>query len=134
MLKNFYKKIIAWFFIFISIFSSASAWWKDYVNIRWWSGWWAWGGDAPEVACKGLPGCGTKNPEKFFVNAIDLFIQIVIVLAVFALIFSWIMYMVSAWDEEKAKNAKTWIIWSLIWVFLSSSAWWIVFLLNSIKF
>ena len=60
--------------------------------------------------------------------------QIVAVLSVFALVISWIMYMISAWDEEKANRAKRWIVWSLVWVFLSGSAWWIIILLNNINF
>ena len=57
-------------------------------------------------------------------------IQIVSVVAVIALIISWIMYLISWWEEEKTKRAKTWIIWSLAWVILSISAWWIVNVLN----
>jgi hypothetical protein len=43
------------------------------------------------------------------------------------------MYLLSSWEEEKANKAKKWIIYSLIGVFISVSAWWIINLLNNIK-
>jgi hypothetical protein len=59
--------------------------------------------------------------------------QIVAVVALFALIFSWVMYLISSWDEEKIKKAQKWIIYSLIWVFISVSAWWIINLINDFR-
>ncbi len=101
---------------------------------------------APEINCIWLPWCvdgNIMNPwapdisnniwAKFMANIIWEFIQIVAVFAVFALIFSWIMYLLSAWEEEKATKAKKWIIWSLVWVFVSISAWWIINFLNNIR-
>jgi len=101
---------------------------------------------APEINCIWLPGCvdnkimqpGTPNISnniwaKFMTNAIWEFIQIVAVFAVFALIFSWILYLLSSWEEEKANKAKKWIIWSLVWVLLSISSWWIINFLNNVK-
>jgi hypothetical protein len=46
---------------------------------------------------------------------------------------AWIMYLVSGWEDEKVKKAKKWIIWSLIWVLISTSAWAIINLVNSFK-
>lgn len=124
-----YKKIILILvFSFFTIFLN--------LDISYWS-------SVPEVNCIWLPGCvdnDMKNPgtpnisnnivAKFTVNLIWEFIQIVAVVAVFALIFSWVMYLISAWEEEKANKAKKWIIWSLVWVFLSISAWGIISFLN----
>lgn len=100
---------------------------------------------APTINCIGLPGCVDSSKakptspnlsnnkwKKFFVGIIDEFIQIVAALAVFALIFSWIYYLISAWNDEKTGKAKKWIIWSLIWVFISVLSWWIVSWLNNI--
>lgn len=100
----------------------------------------------PKINCIWLPWCVDSNimtpwtPDisnniwaKFMANIIWEFIQIVAVFAVFALIFSWIMYLLSAWEEEKATKAKKWIIWSLVWVFVSISAWWIINFLNNIR-
>ena len=101
---------------------------------------------APEINCTWIPGCVDKDMTKpsapnlsnniwakFMANVIWEFIQIVAVFAVFALIFSWVMYLLSAWDEEKANKAKKWIIWSLVWVLLSISAWWIINFLNNVR-
>jgi hypothetical protein len=49
------------------------------------------------------------------------------------LILSGMMYLVSWGEEEKVKKAKMWIVWSLVWVFLSVSAWGIINMLNNIK-
>ncbi|MDD3145570.1 MAG: pilin [Candidatus Gracilibacteria bacterium] len=101
---------------------------------------------APEINCIGLPGCvdgnimnpgapdiGNNIGAKFMANIIGEFIQIVAVFAVFALIFSGIMYLLSAGEEEKATKAKKWIIWSLVGVFVSISAWGIINFLNNIR-
>jgi hypothetical protein len=44
-----------------------------------------------------------------------------------------VMYLISAWEDEKANKAKKWIIYSLVWVFVSSSAWWIINLINNLR-
>lgn len=137
IMKILYKKIIySLFFMFwVFSYSQTNAWFLDVLSQIFGWGWTSikW----PEVWCGWLPWCkssGTFSPEKFLVKSIDIFIQIVAVLAVFALILSWIMYVISAWDEEKAKKAKTWILWSLVWVFVSFWSWWIISLLNNINF
>ncbi len=137
-MKNFYRKIIFAIFAFFWAISLAEAKWSDFINIRykWGAGGWS-SSDAPEIQCKGLPWCKSwwdSWVENYLPSFIDFFIQIVAVLAVFALIFSWILYMISAGDDEKTKKAKRWIIWSLIWVFLAFSSWWIIALINNIKF
>lgn len=102
--------------------------------------------DAPEVNCVWLPGCpgsdrtSPTTPDissniwmELVSNIIWQLMQFVAVIAVIALIISGIMYLVSWWAEEKVKKAKTWIMWSLIWVLLSISAWGIINMLNNIK-
>ena len=64
--------------------------------------------------------------EKVGSNIIAEMIKYVAVLAVIALMISWIMYMFSDWEEEKTKKAKSWIIWSLTAVVLSISSYYIV--------
>ena len=59
-------------------------------------------------------------------------IKYVAVIAVIALMLSGIMYIVSFWEEEKIKKAKNWIIWSLVGVFLSVSAYTIIWFINKI--
>ncbi|PZM84929.1 hypothetical protein DLH72_02760 [Candidatus Gracilibacteria bacterium] len=139
MKKNIYKKLIILLFALFGFFTISQTYafkWSDIFQIRH-------GGssqdisDAPEIGCRGLPGCKSSSgtsPESFLANFIDKFIQVVAVLAVFALIFSGIIYMTSAGDEEKTNKAKRWIIWSLLGVFISMSAWGIILLLNNIRF
>jgi len=69
---------------------------------------------------------------KWIWNLIWELIKYVSVVAVISVMVSWVMYMVSWGEEEKVKKAKSWIIWSLIWVFISISAWWIINMLNNI--
>lgn len=101
---------------------------------------------APAINCVWLPWCedaeknkptpanlDRKNWQKWIWNIISELIKYVSVVAVISLMFSWVLYMTSGWEEEKTKKAKNWIIWSLVWVFLSISAWWIINMLNAIK-
>ncbi len=100
----------------------------------------------PSINCAWLPWCeensSITNPvessnENIWAQFVDLvisnLIQIVAVFAVFALIISWFMYIISWWDEDKAKKSKKWIIWSIVAVLLSVSAWWIINFINSIQ-
>ena len=91
---------------------------------------------APTVNCWGLPGCWNdqNNVDSVYGvigKVISLMIQYITVLAVLAVMLWWIMYLLSAWDEEKAKKAKNVIIWSLVWVLLAVSAWSIVGIVNN---
>lgn len=100
---------------------------------------------APTLNCVGLPGCvdsdimNPTNPNisdniwaMLISSIIWELIQYVAAIAVLALIISWIMYLLSWWEEEKTKKAKSWITWSLVWVLVSISAWWIINVLNNI--
>ena len=88
--------------------------------------------NVPVINCEWLPWCWVnwQNDEKIIEtissNIITEMIKYIAVLAVIALMISWIMYMLSGWEEEKTKKAKTWIIWSLVWVLLSISSYYIV--------
>jgi len=91
----------------------------------------------PDIACEWLPWCNgeKKDPQDiidYISNFIALLIQYVWVVAVIAVMISGIMYILSAGEEEKVKKAKTWVIWSLVWVFMSVFAWWIIQALNNI--
>jgi hypothetical protein len=71
--------------------------------------------------------------DKIWWKFISTFIEYVAIIAVISLMLSWIMYLIANWDEEKVKKAKNWIIWSLVWVLLSISAWWIINIINNFK-
>ena len=123
--------------------------WITFFIIYWYFIWFlneiyaAWG--APTISCVWLAWCENDSmtspspvntSNDIWIEAINSIIweiiQFVAVVAVISLILSGLMYLISWWEEEKTKKAKTWIIWSLIWVFLSISAWWIIGILNRI--
>jgi len=95
--------------------------------------------EAPKVHCDGLPLCDSSNSWDWTVvitaatEITATIIKLVAVCAVIALMISWIMYMISSWEEEKTKKAKNWIIWSLVAVVLSTSAYYIVGVINNAK-
>jgi hypothetical protein len=91
----------------------------------------------PWVICTGLPGCSNWNDDtpvfNFMSKLISEWIKYVAVIAVISIMISWIFYIISTWEEEKTKKAKLWIIWSLVWVVISISAWSVINLLNLFK-
>lgn len=91
----------------------------------------------PTVVCTGLPGCSSGVTGKSFFgflwNLISSGIKYVAVIAVIALVIAGMMYITSGWEEEQVKKAKKWITWALVWVFLSTSAWAIINLVNSFR-
>lgn len=128
-----YKKIL---YLLVSVLSSLL-----FFEFSYWV--------APNLNCAWLPWCtdgeddlsNPKPPEKIEQNIwLDVIssliaevIKYIAVIAVLSLMISGIMYMVSWGDEEKTKRAKNWIIWSLLWVFLSISAFWIIKVINNLS-
>jgi len=105
---------------------------------------------APWVNCIWLPWCPDStitnpkwakiNPDfasnivwRFTIDFLITFMKYVSLTAVISLMFGWIMYILSWWEEEKVKKAKTWIIWSMAGVFMSVSAWWIIRFIANLK-
>lgn len=83
----------------------------------------------------GLPWCWagqSRNVIDYISSFIATLIEYVAVMAVISVMLSGIMYIVSSGEEEKTSKAKRWIIYSLVWVFLSVIAWWIVNALNNV--
>ena len=108
------------FIIFALLFFTF--WSLDFVFSAW-----------PTVNCEWLPGCNGWTTEDwktaitwFLGSLVADIISYIAVVAVISVMFGWIMYLLSWWEEEKVNKAKKWIIWSLVWVFLSVSAYWIV--------
>ncbi len=87
----------------------------------------------------GLPGWSSKSwwenivITKVLPNFIATLIKYVAVVAVISTMLSWIIYLTSAWKEDTVKKAKSWIIYSLAWVLLSVSAWFIINLVNTVS-
>ena len=118
--------IIIWFFYFDSIYAANT------INLFWWSSSSAW----PDIAGAWLPWASSSWDEiisTYIPRLITTIIKYTAVIAVIWIIISWIMYMLSFWREDKAKKAKNWIIYSLVWVLISVSAFAIINLINSIK-
>lgn len=104
--------------------------------------------NAMDAVCAWLPWCSESGTEKtssllwaegniggtFLIDVIQTLLQYVSVVAVVALMLSWVLYLISGWEEEKVKKAKTWIIWALVWVLVSSSAWFMVDIVNNFSF
>lgn len=111
-----YKKILIFIVLYVLNFNTYS---DNEPNLYW--AWLPWS-DSDE------------NGMNAITNLIWEIIQFVAVIAVISLILSGFLYLISWWEEEKVKKAKNWIIWSLVWVFLSISAWWIINILNNITF
>lgn len=91
---------------------------------------------APPIAWAGLPGAGSSGSEvisKTIPSLIATLIKYIAVIAVISTMISGLMYLTSAWKEETTKKAKNWIIWSLVWVLLSVSAWFIINLINTVS-
>lgn len=112
------KKILFTFLVFIlEIWSVIASW--------------------PPVVCTGLPGCSSgvtgKSFFSFLWKLIASGIKYVAVFAVIALVIAGMMYLTSWWEEEQVKKAKKWITWALVGVFLSTSAWAIINLVNSFR-
>ena len=126
-MKIFYSFIIAGFYMFANIQAYTAA---------------------PTINCYGLPGCdgsakgspsdATQLSNNSFWEAIVQIISFVMpyiaVAAIVAIMISWVMYLLSAWDEDKVNRAKKWIIWSLVWVILSTTSWYIIGVLGNLSF
>ncbi|MDA9129318.1 pilin [Candidatus Gracilibacteria bacterium] len=93
---------------------------------------------APEVNCGALPGCGDTGTgvgetEVYNIigNLIRTAIEYISVIAVIAVMFGGILYLLSGGDEEKTKKAKNVIIWALVGVLISVFAWSIIGIINT---
>ena len=94
---------------------------------------------APIIPCGELPGCnGDQRVSETTVYGIigwviATMIQYVAVIAVIAVMYGGIMYLLSSGEEEKTNKAKSIIIWALVWVFVSVLAWSIIQILNNFR-
>jgi hypothetical protein len=124
------KKIFILLFIFFNSFFVVFAW------------------KMPPVNCAWVPGCPnddvvsnptapnistTKVVTEFLSYWIGTLIKYTAVIAVISLMCGGVLYILSWGKEDKMKKAKWWIIWSLVWVFFSVSAWFIINVINEFK-
>jgi hypothetical protein len=116
--------------IFIASFTFFIVWLSNVFAVPAWK-------ETVKINCHGLPWCADTKIEaptpgyvwwnsniwaEYILDIIHLMLQYVSVIAVIALMLSWVLYLFSAWEEEKTKKAKSWIMWSLIWVLVALSS------------
>ncbi len=97
---------------------------------------WIWGDGLPWDVNSELWVSGNYDNAPFeeFANVFaSELIKFVAVVAVIALMISWFILIISWWEEEKFKKAKSWFIWSLAWVLVSLSAWFLISFLNNLS-
>ncbi len=95
--------------------------------------------------CAWIPGCD-NSWDNWWVHTGKIFnfiwkitsewIKYITVFSVVVLMLAWLNFVIwwwLSWDEEKVKKAKSWILWALVWVILSVSAWWIINILNNLQ-
>lgn len=94
-------------------------------------------GKNSDIVCTWLPWCdkggGALSGISFLTKVISEGIKYVAVVAVISVMLSWIMYILANGKDENETKARKWIIWSLVAVFLSISAWALINLLNGFK-
>lgn len=94
---------------------------------------------APKIVCDWLPWCWTWWDVWwdwffwFMWNIASEFIKYVSVISVIILVLAWINLLISLWEEEKLKSSKKIITYSLVWVILANSAWFLINLVNKIN-
>ena len=89
---------------------------------------------APSKVCSNLPWCNdTWTPLETISSFIWTIIWYIAVVAVLAVMISGGYYLISMWEDEKIKKAKTWIIWASVWVVFSVSAWFIINAINNLN-
>ncbi|EKD66826.1 MAG: hypothetical protein ACD_49C00009G0051 [uncultured bacterium (gcode 4)] len=74
----------------------------------------------------------TENPIKFLFVIIKEVTKYVAILAIIATMIGWLMFLFSAWSDEKVKKAKNVIIYSIIWVLVSIASFTLVDIINNL--
>lgn len=74
---------------------------------------------SPEIDCGSLPGCDGGSLDgsgitTIIANVIATVIKYVAVIAVLAVMYGGVLYLLSSGEEEKTKKAKNVIIWALL--------------------
>lgn len=125
MIKLIYKKI-KYFAIFIialllPIITFANTSTLDFKNEFWLPGFYEWWGIIKK-----------ENPVKFLFVIIKEVTKYVAILAIIATMIWWLMFLFSAWSDEKVKKAKNVIIYSIIWVVVSIASFTLVDIINNL--
>lgn len=73
-----------------------------------------------------------ENPVNFLFVIIREVTKYVAILAIIATMIGWLMFLFSAWNDEKVKKAKNVIIYSIIWVLVSIASFTLVDIINNL--
>lgn len=73
-----------------------------------------------------------ENPVNFLFVIIREVTKYVAILAIIATMIGWLMFLFSAWSDEKVKKAKNVIIYSIIWVLVSIASYTLVDIVNNL--
>ena len=87
----------------------------------------------PELVQYGSTGKGNDDAVGGIIKIIKLIIQYTAVIAVIAVIYWGIQYVLSFWADDKIKKAKWIIIYALVWVGLSIAAYTMVAIVASVS-
>lgn len=83
-------------------------------------------------------GASDMKVEGWFKTTINKWVKnislVLWVLAVWSLVYAWLLMQLSAWEDEKIKKAKNLIKWTLIWFLLLISASGIIYLVVNVFF
>lgn len=85
------------------------AWWSGEFSVDWWF----------------------KTTVNNWIKNISLVLWIV---AVWALVYAWMLFQFSAWEDDKIKKAKDIFKWTTIWFLLLISASWIIYVVINLVY
>lgn len=132
MIKKIFLKIflilsiIFWLFVFNSqeIYSA----WCEYTN---WTTIWDFLGKCKPESVAWKPN-DTYEVEKWFKDLVNNWIKnisaVLWIIAVWSLVYSWLLLQFSFWHDEQIKKAKNIFKWTLIWFLCLISASWIIYI------
>lgn len=137
------KKIVL-FLIFILSFINILETQAISISVWWWSSWCRYSEWASLSSflnwCKPntVVWWSDMKVERWFKDKINKWIKnislVLWVLAVWALVYAWLIMQFSGWEDEKIKKGKNIIKWTLIWFILLISASGIVYIVINVMF
>lgn len=122
LMKNKIKYIVLLIIsLLLPVITFANTSTLDFKNEFWLPGFYEWDGIIKK-----------ENPIKFLFVIIKEVTKYVAILAIIATMIGWLMFLFSAWSDEKVKKAKNVIIYSIIWVLVSIASYTLVDIINNL--
>ena len=121
-MKNKIKYIVLFIIGLLSpVITFANTSTLDFKNEFWLPGFYEWDGIIKK-----------ENAVNFLFVIIREVTKYVAILAIIATMIGWLMFLFSAWSDEKVKKAKNVIIYSIIWVLVSIASYTLVDIINNL--